>query len=105
MRIAREEIFGPVLSVIPYQDEADAVRIANDSDYGLGGAVWTADPERGMDIARQVRTGTVWRQHDVPVRWPAPRSAGTRPAASAENWAPRVREAYLEYKSIARPAS
>jgi betaine-aldehyde dehydrogenase len=58
MRIAREEIFGPVLSVIPYEDEADAVRIANDSDYGLSGTVWTGDTERGMDVARRVRTGT-----------------------------------------------
>jgi aldehyde dehydrogenase (NAD+) len=58
MTIAREEIFGPVLSVIPYTDEADAVRIANDSDYGLSGSVWTADVEHGIDVARQVRTGT-----------------------------------------------
>ena len=58
MRIAREEIFGPVLVVIPYEGEADAVRIANDSPYGLGGGVWTADPKRGIEIARQVRTGT-----------------------------------------------
>ncbi|GAA3107855.1 aldehyde dehydrogenase [Nonomuraea salmonea] len=58
MRIAREEIFGPVLAVIPYEDEADAVRIANDSDYGLAGTVWTADSEHGMEVARQVRTGT-----------------------------------------------
>ncbi|HLU74209.1 MAG TPA: aldehyde dehydrogenase, partial [Nonomuraea sp.] len=55
MRIAREEIFGPVLAVIPYEDEADAVRIANDSEYGLAGTVWTADTERGMEVARQVR--------------------------------------------------
>jgi acyl-CoA reductase-like NAD-dependent aldehyde dehydrogenase len=58
MRIAREEIFGPVLSMITYRDAADAVRIANDSDYGLSGSVWTSDGERGLDIARQVRTGS-----------------------------------------------
>ena len=58
MRIAREEIFGPVLTVIPYDDADDAVRIANDSEYGLAGSVWTGDADRGLDIARRVRTGT-----------------------------------------------
>lgn len=58
MRIAREEIFGPVLSVIPYRDDADALRIADDSDYGLSGSVWTADVARGLEVARRVRTGT-----------------------------------------------
>src|SRR4029079_11225283 len=58
MRIAREEIFGPVITLIPYDDEADALRIANDSDYGLSGTVWTADIDHGLDIARRVRTGT-----------------------------------------------
>ncbi|MER7177405.1 aldehyde dehydrogenase [Streptomyces mesophilus] len=58
MRIAQEEIFGPVICLLPYGDEAEAVKIANDSDYGLSGSVWTADTERGIDIARQVRTGT-----------------------------------------------
>jgi betaine-aldehyde dehydrogenase len=58
MRIAQEEIFGPVLSVIAYDDVDDAVRIANDSDYGLAGTVWTADADAGLDVARRVRTGT-----------------------------------------------
>jgi acyl-CoA reductase-like NAD-dependent aldehyde dehydrogenase len=57
--IAREEIFGPVLAVIPYDDDADAVRIANDSPFGLGGSVWTTDEDRGMDVARKIRTGTI----------------------------------------------
>ncbi|HVQ52144.1 MAG TPA: aldehyde dehydrogenase [Mycobacterium sp.] len=58
MRIAREEIFGPVLTMIPYRDEADAVAIANDSDYGLAGAVFTSDSDRGLAIASRVRVGS-----------------------------------------------
>jgi aldehyde dehydrogenase (NAD+) len=58
MRIAREEIFGPVLTVTPYDDVDDAIRIANDSDYGLAGSVWTADIHAGYDVARRIRTGT-----------------------------------------------
>ncbi len=59
MRIAREEIFGPVLSIMPYTDVDDAVRIANDSDYGLHGGVWSGDAERGLAVAKRLRTGQV----------------------------------------------
>jgi aldehyde dehydrogenase (NAD+) len=60
MRIAQEEIFGPVLSVIPFRDEADAVRIANDNPHGLAAGVWTRDLQRAHRIVRALRVGTVW---------------------------------------------
>lgn len=59
MTIAQEEIFGPVLSIIAYDDEDDAVRIANDSPYGLSGAVWSSDPDRALKVAKKLRTGQV----------------------------------------------
>jgi acyl-CoA reductase-like NAD-dependent aldehyde dehydrogenase len=59
MTIAQEEIFGPVLAIMPYEDDEDAVRIANDSVYGLAGGVWSADEERAKRIARRIRTGQV----------------------------------------------
>jgi acyl-CoA reductase-like NAD-dependent aldehyde dehydrogenase len=59
MTIAQEEIFGPVLSIQPYADEDDAVRIANDTAYGLAGGVWSADQDRAIGVARRIRTGQI----------------------------------------------
>lgn len=59
MRIAQEEVFGPVLAILAYDDEDDAVRIANDSRFGLSGAVWSADEDRAMRVARRIRTGQI----------------------------------------------
>jgi acyl-CoA reductase-like NAD-dependent aldehyde dehydrogenase len=59
MTIAQEEIFGPVLVLMPYEDEEDAVRIANDTVYGLAGGVWSGDEERARRVARRIRTGQV----------------------------------------------
>ena len=60
MRIAREEIFGPVLTVLPFGDEAEAVRIANDTPYGLTAYIWTGDSGRALRMAHAVEAGMVW---------------------------------------------
>ncbi|HUY22796.1 MAG TPA: aldehyde dehydrogenase family protein [Acidimicrobiales bacterium] len=101
--VAQEEIFGPVLVVIPYEDDDDAVRIANDSIYGLSGAVTSASEERAMAVARRVRTGTLmvnggfWNAPDVP--FGGYRQSGVGRENGIEGF-----EEYLEVKAIALPA-
>ncbi|MEZ5144170.1 MAG: aldehyde dehydrogenase [Acidimicrobiales bacterium] len=101
MTIAREEIFGPVLSLIPYDDETDAVTIANDSEYGLSGSVWTSDPARGLDVARQVRTGT-YQVNLMAMDFGAP-FGGFKSSGIGRELGPEGLEAYLEDKSVYMP--
>ncbi len=72
MRVVREEIFGPVVCVLPFKDEAEVIALANDSDYGLGGAVWTQDINRAIRVARAVETGKMWvnTYHEIPAHTP-----------------------------------
>jgi aldehyde dehydrogenase (NAD+) len=102
MTIAQEEIFGPVLSVLPYDDPADAVRIANDSDYGLSGSVWTSDVEAGIEVARQVRTGTygINQFGTLDMRNPF---GGFKSSGVGRELGPEGLSAYLETKSIVLP--
>jgi aldehyde dehydrogenase (NAD+) len=96
--IAQEEIFGPVLSVIPYGTVDEAVEIANDSEYGLGGSVWTADPERGTQVARRVRTGTIGINGYLPD--PGAPFGGIKASGLGRELGPEGLGAYLQYKSI-----
>ena len=102
MRIAQEEIFGPVLAVIPYDDNDDAVRIANDSEYGLAGSVWTGDIDQGLDIARRVRTGT-YGVNQYTMDFVAP-FGGYKGSGIGREFGVEGLSHYVELKSIVPPA-
>jgi betaine-aldehyde dehydrogenase len=101
MRIAQEEIFGPVLSVIPFDDVDDAVRIANDSEYGLAGTVWTGDVDTGLDVARRVRTGT-YGVNTYTMDFAAP-FGGFKSSGVGREFGPEGLGHYTELKSIYKP--
>ncbi|WP_341229767.1 aldehyde dehydrogenase [Nocardioides salarius] len=101
MRIAQEEIFGPVVSVIAYDGVEEAVRIANDSDYGLAGTVWTADLAAGIDVARQVRTGT-YGVNTYTMDFAAP-FGGFKASGLGREFGPEGMAQYTEVKSIYTP--
>jgi aldehyde dehydrogenase (NAD+) len=100
MRIAREEIFGPVLVVIPYVDDEDAIRIANDSDYGLCGAVTSSNVERATKMARRMRTGTVSINNGMCIASDLP-FGGYKCSGIGREWGVEGIEEYLEMKAIA----
>ncbi|MES4903222.1 MULTISPECIES: aldehyde dehydrogenase [unclassified Streptomyces] len=99
MRIAQEEIFGPVLVVIAYDDEDDAVRIANDSAYGLSGGVWSADRARALDVARRLRTGTV-TVNGAPIAFDGP-FGGYKASGIGREYGAVGLAQYVEYKTVA----
>ncbi len=102
-RVAQEEIFGPVLVVIPHDGDDDAVALANDSAYGLSGSVWSGDRDRAVAVANRIRTGTVgvngglWYSPDVPF-------GGYKQSGIGREMGVAGFEEYLETKSIAEPA-
>ena len=100
MTIAREEIFGPVLTVIPYRDEDEAVRIANDSDFGLAGSVFTDDTDHGLAIAARVRTGTFGVNQGYTMDPFAP-FGGVKGSGYGRELGREGLEGYLDTKSIA----
>jgi len=102
MRIAREEIFGPVLAVIPYDDPEHAVHLANDSEYGLAGSVWTSDVDRGIDIARRVRAGT-YGVNQYTMDFVAP-FGGYKASGIGREFGIEGLTHYIELKSIVPPA-
>jgi aldehyde dehydrogenase (NAD+) len=99
--VAREEIFGPVLSVIPFDDDADAVRIANDSPYGLGGSVWSSDEERALAVATALHTGTVGINGYLPE--PSAPFGGVKQSGIGREFGPEGLSAYQYHKSVYRP--
>ncbi|MHB8438069.1 MAG: aldehyde dehydrogenase [Acidimicrobiales bacterium] len=104
MRIAQEEIFGPVIAVIAYEGGDDAaVGIANDSSYGLCGSVWTSDLDRGLKVARAVRTGTYMLNSAIPIDFATP-FGGYKESGIGREFGPEGLELFLEQKSITLPA-
>ncbi|WP_309566875.1 aldehyde dehydrogenase family protein [Methylobacillus flagellatus] len=99
MRVAYEEIFGPVLCVIPFRDESEVIAMANDSDYGLAGAVWTQDINRALRVARAIETGRIWINtfHEIPAHAPF---GGYKKSGLGRETHKSMLEAYSQKKNI-----
>jgi len=98
MMIAREEIFGPVLSIIPYQDEDDAVEIANDTLYGLAGYIQSADIENARSVAKRIRAGTIYLNE--PGFDPCAPFGGYKQSGNGREWGSYAFDDFLEIKGV-----
>ncbi|MEA2200335.1 MAG: hypothetical protein QOI89_931 [Solirubrobacteraceae bacterium] len=98
-RVAREEVFGPIAAVISFSDEADAVRLANDSIYGLSGSIWTRDGARALRVARAVETGVLSINANTSVRVTTP-FGGFKQSGYGRELGPHALDAYTEVKTI-----
>jgi aldehyde dehydrogenase (NAD+) len=99
MRIAQEEVFGPVLSIIRFKDEAGAIRIANDVRFGLAAAVWTSDIGRALRMSERLQAGTVWVNTYRAVSFMAPFGGYKDSGLGRENGIDAIRE-FLQTKSV-----
>ncbi|MBD2811273.1 aldehyde dehydrogenase family protein [Xenorhabdus sp. Vera] len=99
MRVAQEEIFGPVLCVMPFSDEEEVIDMANDSEYGLAGAVWTQDINRALRVAKAVKTGRMWinTYHELPAHTPF---GGYKKSGLGRETHKMILDAYTEVKNI-----
>jgi betaine-aldehyde dehydrogenase len=98
-RAAREEIFGPIATVIPFTDEAEAIALANDTIYGLSGSVWTRDGARALRVARAVEAGVLSINSNTSVRVATP-FGGFKQSGYGRELGPHALDAYTEVKSI-----
>src|SRR4029079_16670259 len=99
MRIAQEEVFGPVLSIIPFADEAEAIEIANDTIYGLASGVWTSSIRRAFTMGDRIRSGTVWVNTYRAVSYLAPFGGYKMSGIGRESGLAAIDE-YLQTKSV-----
>ena len=97
--IAREEVFGPVAAVIPFSDEADAIRIANDTPYGLSGSIWTRDGARALRVARALETGVLSVNSNSSVRVQTP-FGGFKQSGFGRELGMQALDGYSEVKTV-----